>query len=261
MKIDTMSDVHLEMGSLSVKNENGAQMLILSGDICVAKYLKREGVERDVFLSFFQQCSEQYQEVVYVMGNHEHYGSDFDRTADTIRAELAQFPNISFLNNEFTTVGGFIVVGSTLWTDMNKNDPDTMNIVRFAMNDFRKVSRGYHRFTPEDAVEEHAVSLAYIERTVESYSDMPVIVVGHHAPSKRSTHPRYAEDYYVNGAYSTDLEEFIHDHPNIVLWTHGHVHDHFDYHVGNTRIVCNPRGYVGREATAIGYKPKTIEVE
>lgn len=27
------------------------------------------------------------------------------------------------------------------------------------------------------------------------------------------------------------------------LWLHGHVHDSFDYYIGNTRIVANPRGY------------------
>jgi hypothetical protein len=27
------------------------------------------------------------------------------------------------------------------------------------------------------------------------------------------------------------------------LWIHGHVHDSFDYQIGRTRIVCNPRGY------------------
>ena len=51
----------------------------------------------------------------------------------------------------------------------------------------------------------------------------------------------------MNGAYSSDLSEFIMDHPQIKLWTHGHTHDKFDYLVGNTRVVCNPRGYVGYE--------------
>jgi len=26
------------------------------------------------------------------------------------------------------------------------------------------------------------------------------------------------------------------------LWVHGHVHDSFDYRVGRTRVLCNPRG-------------------
>jgi hypothetical protein len=29
----------------------------------------------------------------------------------------------------------------------------------------------------------------------------------------------------------------------VVLWIHGHTHDSFDYTVGGTRVLCNPRGY------------------
>jgi hypothetical protein len=27
------------------------------------------------------------------------------------------------------------------------------------------------------------------------------------------------------------------------LWVHGHMHDSFDYVLGETRVVSNPRGY------------------
>jgi L-ascorbate metabolism protein UlaG (beta-lactamase superfamily) len=47
----------------------------------------------------------------------------------------------------------------------------------------------------------------------------------------------------MNGAYHSDLSEFILDHPQVVLWTHGHTHHCFDYQIGNCRVVCNPRGY------------------
>ncbi len=53
----------------------------------------------------------------------------------------------------------------------------------------------------------------------------------------------YKTDYLMNGAYHSSLEEVILDNENIVLWTHGHTHHHFDYMVGTTRVFCNPRGY------------------
>ena len=28
------------------------------------------------------------------------------------------------------------------------------------------------------------------------------------------------------------------------LWLHGHTHESFDYNIKNTRVVCNPRGYI-----------------
>jgi len=76
------------------------------------------------------------------------------------------------------------------------------------------------------------------------------VIVGHHAPSKQSIKPRYRSDNLINGAYSSDLSEFILDHPQIKLWTHGHTHDIFDYKIGETRVLCNPRGYMNYEKCA-----------
>ena len=42
------------------------------------------------------------------------------------------------------------------------------------------------------------------------------------------------------------MEEFLNlilKYPNIKLWCHGHIHQSKDYMIGNTRIICNPRGY------------------
>jgi len=86
------------------------------------------------------------------------------------------------------------------------------------------------------------------------------VVCGHHAPSTLSTHPRYKDERIMNGAYSSDLSEFIMDRPQIKLWTHGHTHEPFDYMLGDTRIVCNPRGYIGYEMRAEEFKLKFVEV-
>ena len=64
----------------------------------------------------------------------------------------------------------------------------------------------------------------------------------------------------MNGGYSSDLSEFILDHPQIKLWTHGHTHEDFDYLIGSTRIVCNPRGYINYEASADKFTLKTVEI-
>jgi hypothetical protein len=75
-----------------------------------------------------------------------------------------------------------------------------------------------------------------------------------------STKPRYQKDVMVNGAYSSDLSEFMLDHPQIKVWTHGHTHDPFDYMVGGCRVVCNPRGYINYEDIADKFELKYIEV-
>ncbi len=95
---------------------------------------------------------------------------------------------------------------------------------------------------------------------IEGKFDQKFVVVGHHAPSKSSTHPRYADEVIMNGGYSTALDEFIMNHPQIKLWTHGHTHEDFDYMVGSTRIVCNPRGYDAYEDRADRFQLKFVEI-
>jgi Icc-related predicted phosphoesterase len=116
-------------------------------------------------------------------------------------------------------------------------------------------------FSPTDAVEDHKKMLDYIKLV---YTDTPpwmtTIVVGHHAPSKSSTHPRYKDEELMNGGYSSDLTDFIIDRPGIKLWTHGHTHEDFDYMIGTCRIVCNPRGYIDYEEKADHFELKYIEV-
>jgi predicted phosphodiesterase len=113
---------------------------------------------------------------------------------------------------------------------------------------------------PEDVVPEFKRMVDFIRTVIEGKFDEKFVVVGHHAPSKLSTHPRYTHDTLMNGAYSSDLNEFILAHPQIKLWTHGHTHEDFDYMLGTTRIFCNPRGYINYEGRADDWKLKVVEI-
>ena len=84
----------------------------------------------------------------------------------------------------------------------------------------------------------------------------PIVVVGHHTPSYQSIMGRYVGDK-LNGAYASDLTDFIETHPQIKLWTHGHIHNSADYMIGSTRILCNPRGYYGYEENE-NFKPEMV---
>lgn len=116
------------------------------------------------------------------------------------------------------------------------------------------------RFSPEDAYEDHLACMEFIKNTVDADPLGKFVVVGHHAPSKQSTHPRYKNETLINSAYSSDLTEFMLARPQIKVWTHGHTHEPFDYMVGSTRIVCNPRGYDGYESRADQFELKYVEL-
>jgi Icc-related predicted phosphoesterase len=284
MKIAICSDLHLEFDTISLENTENADVLILGGDICVAKDLMKKDnndiLDRfgrsEKWHQFFQECSDRFPNVIYIMGNHEHYHGDYANTVTILRDRLSYLDNLHILDKEILTIGDVTFIGGTLWTDMNKGDPITLLHMKGMMNDFRCIMNGNRvvhfrdedgnfkhrvgRFTPENSVEDHRKLLEYIRLMIEGKFDQKFVVVGHHAPSKLSTHPRYADEQIMNGGYSSDLSEFIMDHPQIKLWTHGHTHEDFDYMIGSTRIVCNPRGYDGYEDRADRFKLKFVEV-
>jgi len=271
MKIKLVSDLHLEFSDVNIPNGEGCDVLILSGDIMTAQELHDHpepvsDVERAIiansqgmgrrqqaaqrFRDFLKRCSFQFPHVIYVAGNHEFYHGKFPDAIQYLRTECAKFPNIYFLEMDTKEIDGVTFVGSTLWTDMNRGDPLTLHAIGDMMNDYhivRNSEHGYTKLRPAHTASRHRKSLEYIKKVVEMDPSKKYVVVGHHAPSKLSTKPKYKDDHIMNGAYSSDLSEFIMDHPQIKLWTHGHTHDTFDYVLGSTRIICNPRGYEGYE--------------
>ena len=282
MKIAVVSDIHLEFGDLDFENTEGAEVLILSGDICVANDIDHNTIESNVmyrstrYHGFFKRCCERFPHVIYVLGNHEHYHGDVAATLDHVRAVLAYLPNLYIMEKESRVIGDTTFVAGTLWTDMNQEDLHTLAHMRGYMNDFRIISDSralvhfkdqdgkFHtrvgKWTPEASVVDHKAMKSVIKQTVEADPTARYVVVGHHAPSRISTKPRYQKDVVVNGGYSSSLDEFILDHPQIKLWTHGHTHDTFDYMIGSTRVICNPRGYAGHEEQANLWQLITVDV-
>jgi hypothetical protein len=100
----------------------------------------------------------------------------------------------------------------------------------------------------------------YVNHITYDRPNYKFIVVGHHCPSKKSIHPKYAHDKIMNGAFASDLDDFIAYRPQIRLWTHGHTHEPFDYTIGETRVVCNPRGYSGHEPGADNFQLQYIDL-
>ena len=86
------------------------------------------------------------------------------------------------------------------------------------------------------------------------------IVVGHHAPSSQSVAEWFRADTLMNGAFRSELDGFIETRPQIKYWLHGHMHNNSNYWVGETRVVCNPRGYIGHESIADFFKLQYLEV-
>ena len=306
MKIALASDIHLEFGPITLDNTEGADVLILAGDICVAKHFAEAGPTYTKHLAkeyreFFDHVCKEFEHVVYILGNHEHYSGDVAHTYNTLKYHL-DYGNLHILEKETWKHMGHTFVGGTLWTDMDDSNGLTMSYCQNAMNDFREVLNsnrmvvrnvpiyernplwtddgrnggqyskdatgaminiGYKskeepaRWTPEDSVVDHEKMLAYVDHVTRDPGSY--VVVGHHCPSELSVADCYKGNL-LNGAFRSRLDEFIEARPQIKLWLHGHTHHNFNYWIGETRVVCNPRGYVEHEEIANWFKLQYMEI-
>lgn len=276
MDIQLVSDLHLEFQDVELP---GGDVLVMAGDILVAsawRKAKNEGKDTfiaDRFTRFLTEELAKYREVIYVAGNHEHYNGRYEETHDLIREQIPS--NCHFLYNEGVQIDDVWFWGATLWTDMNKGDPITMHTVKDRMNDYHvikfgnsiQVDTGYgakywtNRFSPQYTKSLFHESVESLKQFAESKPDEKIVVVTHHAPSELSIDPRYCTEYHMNGAYHSRLGNFIMDHPNIKYWFHGHMHNHFDYTLGECRVLTNPRGYAGWEESADIFDPKFRKIE
>jgi Icc-related predicted phosphoesterase len=280
MKIALCSDLHLEFSDIELKNTGNADVLILSGDICVAHSLHDHPVDKPIpadamkpgrnqsaaykYREFFKRVNDEFPKTIMVAGNHEFYHGRYPDAYDWLYEEMKHYDNIHFLDKDDITIDDVTFVGGTLWTDMNRADPTTMQLIEGMMNDFRVVRNSvfhYRRFSPGDAVNEHRLTLKYIKNVVDSDPGKKYVVVGHHAPCALSIHETYKNEYYMNGGYYSDLSEFILDRPQIALWTCGHVHNPHSYYMGETFVACNPRGYAGHDPEAANFKLRFIDLD
>ncbi|GJD91614.1 3',5'-cyclic adenosine monophosphate phosphodiesterase CpdA [Methylobacterium hispanicum] len=190
--------------------------------------------------------------VIYVGGNHEHYGSSRDGELAKARAAAAAFPNVHVLQDDEIVVGGTRFLGATLWTDFrlfgDERQREAMELAGTkgaGMNDFQRIrlaSKDYARFRPHDAVSEHLKTVAWLKARLAEPFDGPTVVVTHHAPSALSL-PTDMEGDLLSSAYASRLDDLV-AASGAALWVHGHIHSAADYELGGTRVLSNPRGYV-----------------
>ena len=186
--------------------------------------------------------------VLYVPGNHEFYGGTLAGTLDALRQSCAG-TCVRVLDDDEIVLDGVRFLGSTLWTDFMLFGAGGKRIV--AMGEAQRFMRDFTRirksdapaspFTPEDSAALFARHSRWLETRLMQPFAGPTVVVTHHAPSRRSIHPRFQESQ-LNACFVSDAEHLL-DGERVQLWIHGHTHDSFDYTVNGTRVVCNPRGY------------------
>lgn len=179
--------------------------------------------------------------VIYVPGNRDYYGTDFDRTND-LALKAAEKNGVRLLINDTYDINGIRFIGSTLWTDFQLDGPQ--RAAELLERNFLSDNVAIEGWSPARQVEEHKKGRSFIEAKLKEPFHGHKVVVSHHTPHRNSVHVRYDGSPH-NACFTTDLSSVLEDFSAPDLWVHGAVHSNHDYFVGNTRVICNSRGYFG----------------
>ena len=241
MRIRVLSDLHLRHhappdGCSSLDAEQ-ADAVVLAGDIARGPDALRWA--RQTFPSVPVLC---------VAGNHEFYDRHLDATIPALEQAgdpvpvpargAADATGTYFLERTAVRIGDVRVLGCTFWTGFGLfpgRRARAIKACRAELDDYRRIHllRARRRLRPRATV-----------------------VVTHHAPSPRSIDPRY-EDTLTSAAFVARRERLVRE-TGAALWIHGHVHASFDYRIGETRVLANPRGHPGENPA---FRPgRTVEV-
>jgi Icc-related predicted phosphoesterase len=267
MRIVVVSDIHIDIAHNEWRDPPtlDADLLIVIGDTTNPMVLG---------LPWIAERFGNVPHIIYVPGNHCFYrgrpGSGEERTFyqdQTTRArEMCSRLGITFLQCDSVELGGVRFVGATMWSDLSilprsMTAKDAMsqsqrgwyeggwrNYERNYHNDFREIRYGgpgsRRRFTPSQMLALHRESKEFFERVLATPFDGETVAITHMGPAE-SVEP--GDHAWLYGW--SDLQHLMHGPLAPRYWLHGHVHTSLDYTIGDTRVICNPRGHPGPRGT------------
>ena len=164
--------------------------------------------------------------------------------------------NVHYLDNDYVELENYIVFGGCMYSDykLYPNEDLSKRSGEMYLNDFRYVMihdkklNVVRPINTDDYQNLHKKFVQKLKKCIKE-TDKDIIVLSHFAPSIQSISNKYLDqgNVYLNASYASNMEDFILQNERIKYWHHGHVHDSFDYMIGQCRVICSPYGYSGRE--------------
>lgn len=239
MRIWPLSDLHLESSpswDLPPKPDRPAfDVLVMAGDLIPRA---ERGVRWILERVPDKPC-------VFIMGNHESYGADINRTLDKAR-KAALGSCLHVLSDDFVDIDGIEFAGGTLWTDYALHGEETvqaaMSAAQSGMNDFKRIRvDNYSRqFRPYDALARHQRTVAFLRSRKIAAPDKTRVIVTHHPPDHMAV---ACDPDLLASSYASNLGSSLINEIGASLWISGHVHKSIDRFVGSTHLISNPKGY------------------
>jgi hypothetical protein len=271
MNIQLLSDLHLEcQPHWQPTPAPAADVLVLAGD--VGSYQATSQILEDDFgLTRFSPLHGWPTPVIFVPGNHEYDGLDFDvahaRLRDTcerlgliwLEREVLHWPT-----ERHEPPVRFI--GTTLWTDFDALAPRAPSAQTpqsqllaaqlkarskaFRAADYYLAKTGTTRqgapWLAAQVREQGLLCQHWLNHALAEPFDGRTVVVTHFAPSLHSADPRYGRAPGTAG-FCNALDHLL---PQANLWLHGHLHAPSRYTHEGCRVVANPMGYARKNEQA-----------
>ena len=243
MRLQLLSDLHLETESFLPTPAPGADALVLAGDI-------------DTRWRGYELFRGWPVPVLAVAGNHEFEGRELGEAVPALRARCAA-AGIRLLEREQVALADpagrrIRLLGTVRWSDYDLFGPARREWASKAGAYFLRRMRSTRHGAPLDVAgmrEEALACGAWLHSALTTApSDWDrTVVVTHFAPSLTSADPRYGAQPSTASFCNAD-DALL---PLADLWLHGHLHVPSDYRVarpggGETRVVSNPRGHASK---------------
>ncbi len=246
MKLLILSDIHLEFhkdggkGFLESYEKVDHDVAIVAGDLCDNKILKQS----------IALLARNLNEVIYVIGNHECYGSSISSTVAAAHEFSERHPNVHYLEQQGICIEGRWFHGCALWFPYDRASA-VMNGMpgEAGMTDFFQIKN-----IRSEVGEYNQKGADYLRRCVGPGD----VVITHHLPSYECVDKKYKGSslnrFFVGGIH--DL--YAMRSPRLHVF--GHTHESVSMAIERTELVCNPYGYQGYETNKNFKKPMIIEL-
>jgi hypothetical protein len=258
VKIQLLSDLHLESEVFDPMPHPQADVLVLAGDI-------------DSTWRMLDRFANWPVPALFVAGNHEFDGRELDDAWPALRERCAQF-GLSVLERESLVLDAadgrrIRFVGTVRWCDFNVFGPARLASALRAGSYFQRVMGATKAGALFDASAVRQEALDCRDWLAGALAEEArgrwdaTVAVTHFAPSLRSADPRYGSQSGTASFCNAD-DDLL---PGAALWLHGHLHCRQDYcvmHAGgrSTRVVSQARGLTDKGETEGYDATKLIEV-
>lgn len=223
MKIHLVSDLHLEMTKdyPTYLLKVDCNVLVLAGDIGAPFTTK--------YKNFISLCSNTFEHVILVAGNHEYYNKK--QSMDVINQKIEQIAsahsNVYYLQQNVIILDGVRFVGCTLWSS-------PLNDIGLT-NDFTRING----LSETKYKQLHYSDKLWLTNILSEEYNGKTIVVTHHVPSFQLLNSKYT-DIIMNSYYASDLESLL---EKADYWFCGHTHNSINKIINKCNCIINPYGY------------------